>query len=601
MRIVLISPEYPPAERMGGIGTNTATVARALARRGDDVLVVTRGRASRSEDEGVQVVRLERRWLPHRAAERLLAYRQIAHAARRFQPDVVYAPEWEAEAWWIARWTSIPLVTRLATPTYMLELLNFGELRPQTAFVRRLERDQARNSAIVFGPTHAIAERVSADWHFPQGSVEVIPNPVDIDAIVRAGKTEPPNGLPRRYVAFIGRLERRKGIGPLGEALTPLLTAHGDLHAVLIGRDSGEEGGAVLDQFRRDTATVADRIHVLGELSWESALAVVARAEAVAVPSLWESFGYVCVEAMALGRPVVASRIGGLEEIVEDGHSGWLAPPGDGAALAQALEHCLDDEQAGRKRGAAAQRRALDFAAEAVVDRVRELLERAAAPPSKFRAGAAGYRRYFRPESHSDPFSTLYEQKRKAVLDHFGRAPRRRILDVGGGYGRMAGPLSQNHDVVLCDVSREMLDEAHGRWPALELVEADARQLPFADGEFDAVLAIDLFPHLPNLEEGLRELARVVRAGGEVVFDTTNASPWWVLAYPAYVNWRPKRLLLTMLAGGVLPEWRATVRHHLPREVREAADMAGIRLGGRQELGPRWSPKWHLWWGTADP
>jgi glycogen(starch) synthase len=586
---------------MGGIGTNTATVARALARRGEDVLVVTRGPAARYEDEGVQVVRLEQRWLPNRAVERLLAYRQIAEAARRFRPDVVHAAEWEAEAWWLARWTSIPLVTRLATPTYMLELLNFGELRPQTAFVRRLERDQARRSAIVFGPTHAIADRVSADWHLPQGSVEIVPNPVEIDEIMRAGKTVPPDGLPLRYLAFIGRLERRKGIEPLGKALAPLLTAHGDLHAVLIGRDSGDEGGAVMDQFRRDTATVAHRIHVLGELPRKTALAVVARAEAVAVPSLWESFGYVCVEAMALGRPVVASRIGGLEEIVEDGHSGWLVPPGDAAALAQALERCLGDQDAGRKLGAAAQQRAFDFDAEALVDRVKELLERAAAPASKLRAGAAGYRRYFRPESRSDPFSTLYEKKRKAVLDHFGRAPRRRILDVGGGYGRMAGPLSQDHDVVLCDISQEMLEEARGRWPALELVQADARQLPFADSEFDAMLAIDLMAHLPNLEEGLRELARVVRPGGAVVFDTTNASPWWVLAYPAYVNWRPKRLLRTMLAGGVLPEWRATVRHHRPGEVREAAVAAGIRLEGCRKLGPRWSPKWHLWWGTVEP
>jgi glycogen(starch) synthase len=146
-----------------------------------------------------------------------------------------------------------------------------------------------------------------------------------------------------------------------------------------------------------------------------------------------------------------------------------------------------------------------------------------------------------------------------------------------------------------------MLEEARGRWPGLDVVEADARRLPFADGEFDAALAIDLFPHLPELERGLGELARVVRAEGEVVFDTTNASPWWVLAYPDYVDRQPKRLLLTMLAGGVLPEWRATVRHHRPREVREAAAAAGVRLDGCRKLGPRWSPKWHLWWGTASP
>jgi glycogen synthase len=585
---------------MGGIGTNTATVARALARRGENVLVVTRGSPERYRDDGVEVVRLERRWLPHRAAERLLAYRRIARAARRFRPDVVYAAEWEAEAWWLARWTSIPVVTRLATPTYMLDLLNFGELQPGTALVRRLEREQARRSALVFAPSRAIADRVSADWGLADGSVEIVPNPVDVDEVTRAGATEPPIDLPPRFVAFIGRLERRKGLEPLGVALGRLLAARPDLHAVLIGRDSGEEGGAMMDGFRRDTAEVIDRVHQLGELPREAALAVVARAEAVALPSLWESFGYVCVEAMALGRPVVAADVGGFAEIVEDGRSGWLVPPGDAAALEQALARCVDAPDEERRRlGEEARRRARDFDVEAVVDGVGTLLERAAGGPSSLRAGAAGYRRHFRPEDRADPFSDLYERKREAVLAHFAGGPRRRILDVGGGYGRLAGPLSQGHDVVLSDVSPEMLAEASERWPGLEVVEADARRLPFADGDFDAVLAIDLFPHLPQLEQGLRELVRVVRPEGEVIFDTTNASPWWVLAYPAYVNRQPKRLLLTMLAGGVLPEWRATVRHHRPREVREAAAAAGLRLDGCRKLGPRWSPKWHLWWGTA--
>lgn len=600
MRIALISPEYPPAKRMGGIGTNTATVARALARRGEDVLVVTRGSGSRSVEHGVEVARIERRSLPNRAVERLLAYRQIAEVARRFRPDVVLAAEWEAEAWWLARWISIPVVTRLATPTYLLDVLNFGEVQSHTALVRRLERDQARRSAVVLAPSRAIVDRVAADWGLPPASVEIIPNPVDIDDVVRAGMTEHAIDLPARFVAFIGRLERRKGIEPLGEALGPLLAARRDLHAVLIGRDAGEEGGAVMERFRRDTAGVADRVHVLGELPREAALAILARAEAVALPSLWEAFGHVCVEAMALGRPVVAARAGGFAEIVEDGHSGWLVPPSDARALEHALKRCIEaSDEARRRMGEAARRRARDFDVEAVIDRLGALLERAAGQPSELRAGAAGYRRYFRPEDRADPFHDLYEQKRRAVLAHFGDGPRRRILDVGGGYGRIAGPLSRDHVVVLSDVSREMLDEAQERWPSLDLVEADARRLPFADGEFDAALAIDLFPHLPELEEGLRELVRVVGAGGEVVFDTTNASPWWVLAYPGYVDRRPKRLLRTMLSRGVLPEWRPTVQHHRPREVREAAAAANLRLEGCRKLGPRWSPKWHLWWGTA--
>jgi SAM-dependent methyltransferase len=210
----------------------------------------------------------------------------------------------------------------------------------------------------------------------------------------------------------------------------------------------------------------------------------------------------------------------------------------------------------------------------------------------------SGYRRHFRPEDRENPFHALYEAKRGVVLAYFSALEPLRLVDVGGGYGRLAGPLTQYHDVTLCDISSEMLAEAGKRWPGLKLVHADARELPFDDGDFDAALALDLLAHLPDLEQGLRELARIVRKGGTVVFDTSNASPWWVLAYPAYVNWRPWTLLRTMLGGGVLPEWQEIVRHHRHREVRRIAAAVGLELERMRSFGPRWTAKWHLWWAT---
>jgi glycogen(starch) synthase len=315
----------------------------------------------------------------------------------------------------------------------------------------------------------------------------------------------------------------------------------------------------------------------------------------VLLPSLWESFGYVAVESMALARPVIASAAGGLADIVEDGRSGRLVAPGDSAALGAALDDWLRDGDARARVGAQAIERAEAFATEHVVERIEEVLQRAADARFSRSLYRRGYRRYFRPDERG-PFRRLYARKRDAVLAHFAAKPRLRIVDVGGGYGRLAGPLSARHDVTLVDVSPEMLEEARRRWPGLRLVEADARELPFSDAEFDAALALDLTPHLPELEPGLRELARIVRSGGEVVVDTSNASPWWVPAYPRYVNWKPKRLLQTMRARGVLPEWLELVRHHTPEEARAGLRAAGLRLQRAQGFGPPWSAKWHLWW-----
>jgi glycogen synthase len=208
-----------------------------------------------------------------------------------------------------------------------------------------------------------------------------------------------------------------------------------------------------------------------------------------------------------------------------------------------------------------------------------------------------GYRRFFRPDDASNPFHKLYERKRDAVLDFFSRLEPMKVVDVGGGPGRLTAPLAQRHDVTHTDISAEMIEEAARRCPpTTRFVQADARELPFADGEFDALLALDLLCHMPDLQTGVRELARVVRPDGTLVFDTTNAFPLWVLAFPSYVGAHPARLVRTLVLRGVLPEWRRTVQHHRPAAVRRAIEAAGLELRETQRFGRAGLAKWHVWY-----
>ena len=597
MRIVVITPEYPPSDRSGGIGTHSETVAPALARRGHDVCVLTRGAPGVEERDGVRIERLDHRWVPNRPAAHLLDLRTISAAARRFGPDVVQAPEWEAEGWWVARFGHVPLVTRLATPTYLLEELNRPPSDVRARLVRGLERDQTRRSAAVYAPTKAILERVGGDWGLDPSRMTQIPNPVSIAEIEQAGRGEPPFPLPARFLVFLGRIEPRKGVEELAEALPRVLGANPGVEALLIGPDPGVEGGALTERLRRSVEPVADRIRFVGELPREQALAVVARAEIAVFPSVWESFGYVALEAMALGVPVVASRTGGLAELVEDSRTGWLVPPGDADALGEALLARFAAGEGNRPVAEAAREEARRYDVDTVIDLIIDLYERAAENRFDSRLYQRGYRSYFRADDSADPFHELYEAKRRSVLAGLEREPRLRVLDVGGGYGRVAAPLAERHEVTLVDISEEMLAEARERCPPeVQLVQADARELPFPDASFDLVLGLDLLAHLPDTAQALRELTRVARVGGRVVFDTTNAVPLWVLAYPSYVNWRPKRLARTLLGSGVLPEWRTLVRHHRAADVRHALEETGLQLDHRDRFGPPWSAKWHLWW-----
>ena len=149
MRVVLISREHPADPSGGGIGTYTLTMAHALAGLGHEVAYVTHGDGSERLEGGVRVVGLSHRWLPHPAAERAATTAAIARCVSRLRPDVIQAAEWDAEAWWLGRRRPAPLVTRLATPTYLVEALNRGAPDPASSLVRRMERFQALHLSLI--------------------------------------------------------------------------------------------------------------------------------------------------------------------------------------------------------------------------------------------------------------------------------------------------------------------------------------------------------------------------------------------------------------------------------------------------------------------
>jgi glycosyltransferase involved in cell wall biosynthesis len=149
-----------------------------------------------------------------------------------------------------------------------------------------------------------------------------------IGDLPRAAADAPPAGrwpAAALRVLFVGRLDRQKGVDVLYEALRRL----GDrAAAVVVGSAVVADGPA---------AEPPPNVHVTGWLSRDQIGALYEAAQVLVVPSRWEGFGLVALEAMRCGRAVVASRVGGLPEVVQDGVSGALFEPEDAAALADVL------------------------------------------------------------------------------------------------------------------------------------------------------------------------------------------------------------------------------------------------------------------------
>lgn len=189
------------------------------------------------------------------------------------------------------------------------------------------------------------------------------PDPERVMAVRRA------HGIPRDapVIGAVTRFYPSKGIRHLVQAFPAVRAKFPDARLVLVGQ--GPEEARLREQCR--TLGVEDRVVFAG--FQREAQAYAAAFTVAVVPSLEEGFGLVALEAQALGVPVVASREGGLPEVVSDGHTGLLVPPADAGALAAAICTLLGDAELRENMGRAARTQAERFSLDRYVARLIEL------------------------------------------------------------------------------------------------------------------------------------------------------------------------------------------------------------------------------------
>jgi glycosyltransferase involved in cell wall biosynthesis len=351
VRIALLAEEDPG---WGGIGTYVGVLGHALAGLGHDVQLVLRGWEDDGEEtlDGLPVHRVvvpEPNWRRgtvtavsrlHTARESLVFAARAARVLGRIGADVVEAPEFHAPGLRAAR-----AVVRLHAPAFLTAKLAAQRADLDARATELLECVAAHRARRVTAPSRAIAEVVQRRWRV---SPHVIPNPIDEQRFNPDADTpEDP-----ATILVVGRVERAKGQDLLIEALPAIRTEVPDACVRLVG----EDGGLAETLARRARALgLGDAVSFDGARPRDELPAIYRAATVCSAPSRFEAFGYGALEAMACGRPVVATRAGGLAEVVgEDG--GVLVAPEN---LAQALIELLTDADERRRLGAAARARVL--------------------------------------------------------------------------------------------------------------------------------------------------------------------------------------------------------------------------------------------------
>lgn len=204
----------------------------------------------------------------------------------------------------------------------------------------------------------------------PASGIEVVPNGIAFQSGERERvRGELGLGSEERLILAVGNLYPVKGHIVLLQALATMLGGSGPRWQVAIAGRGGEEDA--LRSFARDHG-FADRLHLLGYRADIPDL--LAASDIYAMPSLSEGLPMALIEAMSAVRPIVASGVGGIPDVITSGEHGILVPPRDVPALAGALQRLLGSRGEGERLGAAAHRRAAaDFGVEVMTDRYEVL------------------------------------------------------------------------------------------------------------------------------------------------------------------------------------------------------------------------------------
>lgn len=380
LRIAQVSAHTSPLAPLGGRETGGMNVyvlelSRELARLGYEIDIFTRRDADMPRVETIEpnlrLVRMDAGPAKPIEKEAIIDYLpDFARDMRRFAHEEGLGYSIIHSHYWQSGWAGGHLARELQAP-HMVMFHTLGEVKNRARFGQeepkkriRHERQIARRaSAIVTASSHE-RELLERYYGADRAKVHTIPCGVDLE---RFHPKDPAAarqrlGLPLHspILLWVGRLEKLKGVDILISAVAQL--DERDFTLLIVGGDERADGLKAELQAQAKVTGIAENVRFVGAVKHEDLPDYYSAADVCVVPSYYESFGLVAVEAMACGTPVVASRVGGLVSTVIDGVSGYLIPWRCPEPFAEKLEVLLNNPELRNNFSRAAQRSMERFA-----------------------------------------------------------------------------------------------------------------------------------------------------------------------------------------------------------------------------------------------
>ena len=355
MRIAFVTYEYPPETGLGGIATYVYQIAHAFSKREIYVHVVCGSpHASLDVTENGHLI-IHRIKANGRADFITKSPATLASIHKQNSLDLIEAPDYGAESLHIKeKLPHITLLVKLHTPAYLVKRLNdyyydkridrkikylFANYKPQ--------QDDDYQAAIkadyLLAPSKSIAEIISRDWKIDKEKIIHAPNPYLANENLAAISSNRNN----KTVLYIGRLETRKGVYNLSKAIPLVLKQIPEAHFIFLGRDDRgpHRERSMKEVLYKEIGSHKDKVQFVEQVSLFEIPEFLEEASVCVFPSLWENFPNVCLEAMTAATAVVASKNGGMQEMLSPIKGARLVDPFDVEEIAEAVVYLLRNDE----------------------------------------------------------------------------------------------------------------------------------------------------------------------------------------------------------------------------------------------------------------
>lgn len=393
-RVATLSLHSSPLARLGereagGMSVYVRELAREMPRLGFPVDIFTRRTDPDAPTivplaDGARVIHLQGG--PAEAVDKKQVYfhlSELAYNLMRFAEEegrhyqMLHSHYWIsglAANWLKKRW-DVPHVAMFHTLAEVKNHSRLGEHEPEVRIDG--ERKIVAAADRVVAPTYFERTQLVRFYGASASKIEIIPCGVDLDLFRPINRTMARRKLgltDRRIILFVGRMDPLKGLDILLQAVAQLEDREGVRVLVAGGSLEGDDRLSHYLYKAREMG-IADHVTFLGSLEQESLPYYYSAADLCVVPSYYESFSLVAVEALACGTPVIASRVGGLTGIVRDGETGFLVPWRCPDPFSERLETLLGNDMLREHFGRAARKSVEKYAWSNIAARVQEMYE----------------------------------------------------------------------------------------------------------------------------------------------------------------------------------------------------------------------------------